>query len=127
MVCGAEIAYGAAVACYAVSGTEIACGATMACSAMLGEGGSEGEGEKEGRREARLAFHVISLRSKGLDEMELAAVAALSDVHFIDYDLLAELPELARIRAKLRGLCTEVWAAAAAARCCTSTAANAMA
>lgn len=36
-------------------------------------------------------LQVLALRSKGLDEMELQAVAALSDVSFVDHDLVAEL------------------------------------
>jgi hypothetical protein len=36
-------------------------------------------------------MQVLQLRSKGLDETELAAIAALSDVGFVDHDLIAEL------------------------------------
>jgi hypothetical protein len=37
------------------------------------------------------AAQVLQLRSKGLDETELAAIAAMSDVGFVDHDLIAEL------------------------------------
>jgi ATP-dependent RNA helicase DHX36 len=50
---------------------------------------------ERGRERARATNEfnqeVISLRCKGLDVDELAAVAAMSDVNFVDYDLLAEL------------------------------------
>jgi len=50
---------------------------------------------ERGRERARMANEfsqeLIALRSKGLDPDELAAVAAMSDVNFVDYDLLAEL------------------------------------
>lgn len=48
-------------------------------------------GRERAREANQWSEQVISLRSKGLDDDELAAVAAMSDVNFVDYDLLAEL------------------------------------
>ena len=39
----------------------------------------------------QFSAEMVALRQRGLDDDELAAVAGMSDVNFVDYDLLAEL------------------------------------
>jgi ATP-dependent RNA helicase DHX29 len=50
---------------------------------------------ERGRERAKMANEnseqLLALRKRGLDADELAAVAAMSDVNFVDYDLLVEL------------------------------------
>jgi ATP-dependent RNA helicase DHX57 len=68
---------------------------------LANQGGGNGveawrrERLERGRERAKMANEnseqLLALRKKGLDADELAAVAAMSDVNFVDYDLLAEL------------------------------------
>eukprot|EP00802_Teleaulax_amphioxeia_P003705 Tamp_03708.p1 GENE.Tamp_03708~~Tamp_03708.p1 ORF type:complete len:840 (-),score=213.22 Tamp_03708:303-2822(-) len=68
---------------------------------LANQGGANGveawrrERIERGRERAKMANEnseqLLALRKRGLDADELAAVAAMSDVNFVDYDLLVEL------------------------------------